>query len=109
MIKTLYLITFVILTSCGTTMHLKLLYNTGIFREEKSTEAGYDYKVFIRNSNDFGWNGDVRGDREKAVKLIFEERCKSLKVIDEHPLQTGTYPINRPAITWIMQIKCGEQ
>jgi hypothetical protein len=93
-------------SACGTTAHLKILRSGGVFREEVSSETGYDYKVFIRNASDFGWNGDRREDREKAINLMFEDRCKKTEIVEDLPLQTGTYPINRPAITWIMKIKC---
>lgn len=105
--KFLFFIATCILTGCGTTTHLKMLRNGGVFREEISSEAGYDYKVFIRNTSDFGWDGDRREDREKAVHLMFADRCKKTEILEDLPLQTGTYPINRPAITWIMKIKCG--
>jgi hypothetical protein len=106
--KILFFITICFLTSCGTTTHLKILRNGGVFKEEISSEAGYDYKVFIRNASDFGWNGDEKEDREKAVNFMFADRCKKVEILEELPLQTGTYPINKPAITWIMKIKCGK-
>lgn len=93
-------------TACGTTTHLKILRDGGVFREEVSSEESYDYKVFIRNTTDFGWNGDRREDREKAIKLMFENRCKKTEILEEAPIQTGTYAFSRPAITWIMKIKC---
>lgn len=87
---------------------MKMLHNGGVFREEKSSEVGYDYKVYIKNTTDFGWNGDRRVDREKVVNSLFEDRCNKIEILEDLPLQTGTYPINRPAITWIMKIKCNE-
>ncbi len=104
--KIFALILSMLLAGCGTTSHLKILRSSGAFREEPSTEIGYDFKMFIKNTTDIGWNGDNREDREKVVNFVFENRCKKSEILEDLPLQTGTYALNRPAITWIMKIKC---
>ncbi|MBL7544503.1 MAG: hypothetical protein JNL11_11865 [Bdellovibrionaceae bacterium] len=105
--KKIFSLVFIIMVAaCGTTSHLKILRSSGAFREEPSMEIGYDFKLFVKNTTDFGWNGDNREDREKVANFNFENRCKKIEIIEENPLQTGTYALNRPAITWIMKIKC---
>lgn len=94
-------------SSCaGTLTHVHMLEHGGAIRTESVANEEYQYKVFIKNTRDFGWNGDVKEDREKAINLMFADRCKKVEILEDLPLQTGTYPINRPAITWIMKIKC---
>lgn len=106
MIITVLSVILILLSGCGTTTHLKVLNAGGVIREEPSNETDYDYKVYIRNASDFGWNGDVRKDREKAIAMLFKDRCVRAEILEEAPLQTGTVRINQPAITWIMKIKC---
>lgn len=96
-----------IFSSCaGTLTHVHMLEDGGAIRTEEIVGQSYQYKVFIKNTQDFGWNGDRREDREKAVHLLYDDKCSKIEILEEAPLQTGTYPINRPAITWIMKIRC---
>jgi hypothetical protein len=96
-----------LLTGCaGTQSHLRLLESDGTIRADVSDDPSYDYKIFIRNTKDIGWNGNDESDRISAAKLMFEDSCKSVQVIDQTPLKTGKYLFGDDAITWIMKVKC---
>lgn len=96
-----------LISSCaGTPTHLKMLKDSGSVRVENVLNEEYNYKVFIKNTTDFGWDGGLRSDREKAINLTFKDICEKTDILDEVSIQTGTYAFAKPALTWIMKIKC---
>lgn len=110
--KKIFILTFLhlLMSSCaGTTTHLKMLEDSGSVRIESVLNEEYNYKVFIKNTTDFGWDGGLRSDREKAINLIFKEKCEKTDILDEASIQTGTYAFSKPALTWIMKIKCAKK
>ena len=101
------LIAFFVLSACaGTPKHLHMLEDGGTIKMETADDSTYDYKVYIKNTVDFGWDGDDRTDREKYIALLMKDKCKSYQVLGETPFRTGTYAISKPAITWVIKIKC---
>lgn len=107
MTKILIFFSATIFFSCaGTLTHVHMLQDGGAIRAEDVTGEDYQYKIFIKNTSDFGWNGDRAEDRKKAVELLLKSKCKETKIIEDLPIQTGTYAFGRPAITWISKVKC---
>lgn len=106
--KITYTLLLFLYSCAGTTTHLKMLEDGGAIRMEKSTENYYDYKIFIKNTVDIGWSGDNQEDRKKYINLLLKDECKQIQILSEESIQTGTYPINRPALTWISKVKCSK-
>jgi hypothetical protein len=103
----LYLTSILLLSSCaGTQMHLRMLERDGTIRVDHADNSNFDYKVYIKNTTDIGWNGDDQKDRVKYVNMMFHKRCANLEIIEEKSIETGTYAFNRPAVTWVMSVKC---
>ena len=90
----------------GTQSYLRGLESSGTIRVDLADDTSYDYKVLIENRIDFGWDGGNKEDRLKTVKLMFGGRCSEVKVIEENPIEKGTYLMGKPAITWVMKVKC---
>jgi hypothetical protein len=90
----------------GTQSHLRLLESGGAIRVDVADDKSYDYKVLIENRVDFGWDGGDKEDRMKTVQLMFGERCRDVKVLEEVPIEKGTYLTGKPAVTWVMKVKC---
>lgn len=78
----------------------------GTVRVDLADSPSYDYKVFIENRIDVGWDGGNKEDRLKTVQLMFGERCRDVKVLEETPIEKGTYLTGKPAVTWVMKVKC---
>jgi hypothetical protein len=95
-----------LLTSCaGTQSHVHMLESQGFISVDVADDPGYDYKVSMKNAWDFGWNGNNEEDRISAVKLLFEENCQSVEVIDQKPIPRGSM-LGRDLVTWVMKVKC---
>lgn len=90
----------------GTHSHLRILESSGDIRTDISDADTYDYKVFIKNTVDFGWDGGNEQDRLKAVNLMFKKTCKKTQVIDQIPIKKGEYLTGKEAVTWVMKVKC---
>ena len=90
----------------GTQTYLRLLESNGTVRTDIADDKSYDFKVSVKNLVDFGWDGDSKADRLKTVLLMFGNRCREVSVIDEIPVETGTYATGKPSITWVMRVKC---
>lgn len=105
--KLFSLISLLFVSGCaGTPTHVRMLEAGGAVRSEPSTEPGYDFKVWIQNTRDFGWDGGNREDRQKTVNAKFEENCKSTQIVEESSIPNGTYALGKPAMTWVMKVKC---
>lgn len=90
----------------GTQSHLRILETDGTIRTDISDDASYDYKVFIENRIDFGWDGDNAEDRLRTVNLMFNDTCKDVKVLDQIPIKKGKYLVGRESVVWVMKVKC---
>jgi hypothetical protein len=100
-------VSIMVITGCaGTQAHLRVLESGGTIRTDIADNPSYDYKVFIENRIDIGWNGGSKEDRLKTVQLMFGEQCRNVTVLDEVPINKGTYLTGKPATTWVMKVKC---
>ena len=90
----------------GTQHYVRVLESDGTVRVDIPDDKSYDYKVLIQNKVDIGWDGGNKDDRLKTVQLMFGDRCRGLKVVDETPIEKGTYLGGRAAVTWVMKVKC---
>lgn len=90
----------------GTQSHIAILEREGTIRTDISDDPAYDYKVFIRNNIDFGWDGGNVEDRLKTVNLMFEDTCNSVKVINQEPIKTGSTVFGHDMVTWVMKVRC---
>ena len=94
-------------SACAGTQHyVRVLESDGTIRVDIHDDKSYDYKVLIQNKVDIGWDGGNKDDRLKTVQLMFGERCRGLKVVEETPIEKGTYLGGRTAVTWVMKVKC---
>lgn len=104
---TIVAITLVFLCGCaGTQSHLRILESGGDIRTDIANDDSYDYKVFIKNTVDFGWDGGNEKDRIKAVNLMFKDSCKQTQIVDQIPIRKGEYLTGKEAVTWVMKVKC---
>ena len=97
---------FVLVGCPGTYDYYRVMERNGMIRFDPPDDNSYDYKVFVKNEHDPGWNGDIRADREKAIRQLLKGTCANIKVIDENPLHIGKYIDGRDAITYVMKVKC---
>ena len=109
--KLSFLLVLIVCINClfgcvGTQSYLRLLESNGTVRVDSADDKSYDFKVSVKNLVDFGWNGDNKADRLKTVVMMFGNRCREVSVIDEIPIETGTYLTGKASITWVMKVKC---
>lgn len=97
-----------LISACAGSAHRNsVLLHTGHMTWAKVEDPHFDYEVRIRNTVDpFMWDGGSRTDREKAIQTLFKKDCASADIVDEKALQVGTYALGKPALIWIMQVKC---
>ena len=96
-----------LVTGCaGTQTHLRILESGGAIRTDISDDDSYDYKVFIKNTIDFGWDGGREADRIMAVNLMFKNTCRKIEIVDQIPIRKGEYLFGKEAVTWVMKVKC---
>lgn len=96
-----------LITGCaGTQFFLRQLETSNALRTEPSDSPSYDYKVTVKNVIDFNFDGDKREDRQKLLEDMFLGQCKSVEILDETKIQTGTYGTGRPTNYWTMKVKC---
>lgn len=91
---------------CASTSDYALLQSGGHLRVEPSESPAYDYRVSFRNVSDFGYDGDVRADREKALRQIMRTSCPASNIVDETMVETGKTVFNVPIRTYVMKVKC---
>ncbi|MFL7015459.1 hypothetical protein AB6D16_009185 [Vibrio cyclitrophicus] len=106
--KRIYIIVMLtLLMGCaGSQTHLRILESGGDIRTELSDTDEYDYKVYIKNTIDFGWDGGDEKDWLNAVQMMFKDSCRSVDVLEQTPIHRGEYGIGKEAITWVMKVKC---
>lgn len=73
---------------------------------EKSKFEDSDYIFLVKNTKDFGWDGDNKKDREATAKAYFSNMCSDIIIVDESPIKTGEYALEKPALTWVSKVKC---
>jgi len=100
------ILAFFLIGCAGTQSHLRVLEANGAIKVDVSDSKEYDYKVVIKNSVDFGWDGGKEEDRIKTVQMMFKDSCSSVDVIDQTPIKTGTYLTGKESVTWVMKVKC---
>ena len=97
----------IIICGCaGSRAYLSGLENQGIIRTDIADDESYDYKVFIRNLRDIGWDGGNKQDRINAVNLMFKDSCNQVEIVGEIPIKTGRGLTGRELITYLMKVKC---
>lgn len=94
------------ISGCASTSDYALLQSAGHLRVEPAESTAYDYRVSFRNVSDFGYDGDVRADREKALKQIMRTSCPASNILDETMIETGKTVFNVPIRTYVMKVKC---
>lgn len=94
------------LAGCASTSDYALLQSGGHLRVEPSESPAYDYRASFRNVSDFGYDGDVRADREKALRQIMRTSCPALNILDETMIETGKTVFNVPIRTYVMKVRC---
>jgi hypothetical protein len=71
-----------------------------------ATGPGYSYAVTFKNITDFGFDGDNRDDRLKAVAALLGDKCPRPVFIDESMIETGKLPLGRPVRTYTAKVQC---
>ncbi|WEO73822.1 hypothetical protein [Agrobacterium vitis] len=94
----------VLLSSCQSQM--RVLEAGGDIRVEPSTIAGSDYAVHLRNTIDFGYDPDVKANREKFALGILKKQCPTGKIVNENVIVTGTYLSGSPSRVYTVYVKC---
>lgn len=90
----------------GSAGHGRMMLTSGIVRFDTCETAECDYKIYARNAWDFDWDMDSPNDRFRVVKSVFGGRCDHMQVIEETTVEMGTYPLGRPARTYVMKVRC---
>jgi hypothetical protein len=105
--RILLLLFIIFLGGCiSTPMRAKILLNDGSLIIDEIKGENYQYRAYVKNTMDIGWNGDDPVDRKRVVQEALKDKCLNFQILDDRPLQTGSYLLGRPANTWIMRIKC---
>ncbi len=106
--KTIFALALVlVLGGCaGTQAQVKTLEHNGTIRLETSEDPAFNYKLYVKNYHEIGWEGDNKSDRLETAQLLLVHECKTIQVVDESFVRTGTYGTGREAGLWVMKIKC---
>jgi hypothetical protein len=83
---------------------LRSLENGGNLRIEPL--AGGDYQVRIRNVVDFGYDPDVKADRDRIALAALQTQCPAARVIGEDRIATGAWATGRPSIEYLVRLRC---
>lgn len=79
----------------------------GILRLETCEAQPCDYKVYVQNDWDVGWDGEVPADRISAIKALLSPNCDRLQLVDEAIIERGPAPLgSRMRRTYVMKVKC---
>lgn len=96
-----------LLLLAGCQSQMRVLEAGGNIRVERSTVAGSDYAVHIKNALDFGFNPDDRANRHKWALDYLKTQCPGGRVVSEDEIVTGQYLTGRPSKTYAVYVKCG--
>jgi hypothetical protein len=104
---TISLILVAALSGCaGTQSHMRILEQSNAISVAPSSAPGYEYAVSVRNVKDIGYNPNNKADRDSVALRYMASQCPKGRIVGETPLNTGTYLLGDPAITYIMHVKC---
>ena len=101
----LVVISLGVLSGCQGQM--RALESGGALRAERSTKAGSDYVVQIRNTVDFGFTPDNIENRHKWALDYLKYQCSNARVVSDEEIVTGTFLTGRQSKTYSVFVKCG--
>ncbi|MFN3656795.1 MAG: hypothetical protein ACK4UO_06045 [Pseudolabrys sp.] len=68
--------------------------------------SGADYVVTVRNVWDFGYDLEIKADRDRMAIAAMLDQCPKARIVDENKIENGTTGLGRQLRTYEILIKC---
>lgn len=95
------------LSGCaGSTSHNAMLQRTGSIRVAPSDAPDHQFVVTMLNDVDFGYDPDVRADRERTVAGVLDRECQATDIVREQMIDGGRNWVGRSLKTYVIQVRC---
>ncbi|MFZ2869843.1 hypothetical protein [Zavarzinia sp.] len=95
------------LTGCaGTEMGATVMERSGDMHVFEADGPDHDYKFYIKNIADVGFDGDRAADRHLLMQKYLAGECRGVTIVREDYLRLGRWLTGSPKGQWIERVKC---
>lgn len=95
------------LTGCaGSEMHSTVMERSGDVHVFEGDRPDHDYKFYVKNVADIGFDGDNAADRKVLIDKYLAGECRSTKIVQETYLSLGKWATGSPKGQWIVRVRC---
>lgn len=107
----LRLVAFALLTGAlagcgGTEIHRRSIEAHGGIKLTPTAGPGYDHTVEIKNGLDFGYDPDVKAQRDDIALKTAAAQCPAGVIVSEDSIKHGEALTGRIGRTYFMRIRC---
>lgn len=90
----------------GTEIHRISIEAHGGIKLTPTAGPGYDHTVEIKNGLDFGYDPDVKAQRDDIALKTIAAQCPAAVIVGEDSIKHGEALTGRARLTYFMRMRC---